>query len=106
MRTIDLLPRLINEIVPGKRRITAYTAMRVVRARNISGWVFKLTEDLEKTRLDPFFLIFSNERARAALRASFADECFEIPADPLIPDHARPEPGSQFPGLFPDRKQH
>lgn len=54
-RTIEVPPRRINEIVLGKRRITADTAMRLARAFGTSEhfWLgLQADYDLEKTRLD------------------------------------------------------
>ncbi|MCA1780458.1 MAG: HigA family addiction module antidote protein [Xanthomonadaceae bacterium] len=54
-RTIDVPPRRVNEIVLGKRRITADTAMRLARAFGTSEhfWLgLQVDYDLEQTRLD------------------------------------------------------
>ena len=54
-RTIEVPPRRINEIVLGKRRITADTAMRLARAFGTSEhfWLgLQVDYDLEETRLD------------------------------------------------------
>ena len=54
-RTIDVPPRRINEIVLGKRRITADTAMRLARAFGTSEhfWLgLQADYDLEQARLD------------------------------------------------------
>ena len=54
-RVIEVPPRRINEIVLGKRRITADTAMRLARAFGTSEhfWLgLQADYDLEQTRLD------------------------------------------------------
>ena len=54
-RVIEVPPRRINEIVLGKRRLTADTAMRLARAFGTSEhfWLgLQADSDLEQTRLD------------------------------------------------------
>lgn len=54
-RTIDVPPRRINEIVLGKRRVTADTSMRLARAFGTSErfWLgLQADYDLEQARLD------------------------------------------------------
>ncbi|QKK03781.1 MAG: HigA family addiction module antidote protein [Pseudomonadota bacterium] len=54
-RVIEVPPRRINEIVLGKRRITADTAMRLARAFGTSEhfWLgLQADYDLEQARLD------------------------------------------------------
>lgn len=54
-RAIEVPPRRINEIVLGKRRVTADTALRLARALGTSEhfWLgLQADYDLEETRLD------------------------------------------------------
>ena len=54
-RAIEVPPRRINEIVLGKRRVTADTAMRLARALGTSDrfWLgLQADYDLEETKLD------------------------------------------------------